>query len=290
MSDIFREVEEDVRRERLEQIWKQYGDYIVAAVALLVLAAAGVRLWMVYEARQTAAASDHYLTAEQLSESGQYRAASQEFARLARTAPSGYAKLAQLQEANAFVAAGNKPAALAIYRRLVDDSDPMLSAVARLRTAWLIVDGAPKGDVQSLLQPLTSPSDAWQPVAQEVLAYADYRAGETRQALAEFQSLAKDPKAPSGVRGRSRAMATFLAAGGDRNVGKVPMPAAPKLATATLKATGPQGTAATGRPAPAPSGAHAPPRDAKAPPSNPPAAAPSAPSSAANKPQGPSPK
>ena len=40
MSDIFREVEEDVRRERLEKIWKEYGDYIVAALALLILAGA----------------------------------------------------------------------------------------------------------------------------------------------------------------------------------------------------------------------------------------------------------
>lgn len=289
MSDIFREVEEDVRRERLEQIWKQYGDYIVAAVALLILAAAAVRLWMVYEARQTAAASDRYLTAEQLSESGQYRAASQEFAGLARTAPSGYAKLAQLQEANAFVAADNKPAALAIYRKLVDDGDAMLSAIARVRAAWLMVDGAPKGDVQSLLQPLTAPGDAWQPVAQEVLAYADYRAGATQEALKEFQGLAKNAKAPSGVRGRSRAMATFLAAGGERNVGNVPVPTAPNFAAAALKANGPQGAATAGQSAPAPSAKGSAPYPA-APASTPPAAGPQAHSPAANTPQGRPPK
>ena len=279
MSDIFREVEEDVRRERLEQIWKQYGDYIVAAVALIILAAAAVRLWLVYEARQTAAASDHYLTAEQLSESGQFRAASEEFARLARTAPSGYAKLAQLQEANAFVASDNKPAALAIYRRLVDDNDQMLSAIARLRTAWLIVDGAPKSDVQSLLQPLNAAGSAWQPLAREILAYADYRAGAIQQALTEFQSLAKDSKAPSGVRGRSRAMATFLSAGGDRNVGKVPMPPAPKMAAAALKAN----SAAPPQPAAAP------PPGPAAPGASPRTAAPAAPSPAKT-PQGQSPK
>ena len=58
MTDIFREVEEDVRRERFEKLWKQYGDYVVALAALLVIGAAGYQLWRYYEARQIAKASD----------------------------------------------------------------------------------------------------------------------------------------------------------------------------------------------------------------------------------------
>ena len=34
MTDIFHEVEEEVRRERFEKIWKKYGDYAIAAVAV----------------------------------------------------------------------------------------------------------------------------------------------------------------------------------------------------------------------------------------------------------------
>jgi hypothetical protein len=41
MSDIFREVDEDVRRDRFEQIWKQYGSLIVAAAMIMVAAVAG---------------------------------------------------------------------------------------------------------------------------------------------------------------------------------------------------------------------------------------------------------
>ena len=36
MSDIFREVEEDVRRERLEKLWKAYGNYVIAAAGAAV--------------------------------------------------------------------------------------------------------------------------------------------------------------------------------------------------------------------------------------------------------------
>jgi len=41
MSDIFQEVEEDVRRERYEQLWKKYGNYMVAAAIVVVMAVGG---------------------------------------------------------------------------------------------------------------------------------------------------------------------------------------------------------------------------------------------------------
>ncbi len=230
MSDIFREVEEEVRRERLERIWKEYGDYIVAAAALLILAAAGFRLWTYYQARERARASDQYFAAEQLLENGQSRAAAQMFARLGQNAPGGYAKLSQLQSANALAASGNTAEALGIYRRLVADNDEMVSALARLRAAWILVEGAPKSEVESMLDGLAGDTSPWKPVAREILAYADYHAGATGRALREFQALAKDSKSPNGVRGRSRAMATFLAAGVGQNVGTVPMPQTPPSA------------------------------------------------------------
>jgi hypothetical protein len=298
VSDIFREVEEEVRRERLEKIWKEYGDYIVAAAALLILAAAAFRLWTFYEARERARTSDRYLAAEQLFASGQTRAAAQTFARLAKEAPKGYDKLAELQTANA-VAASNKGEALAIYRKLVGDNDEMISSIARLRAAWLLVDSAPKSDVESMLAPLAGNDSPWHQVAQEILAYADFHAGAIKQAQSEFQKLADDAKAPSGVRGRSRAMATFLAAGGDRDVGKVPFPAVPKL-PAPLKATVAPGQQASPA-APAQPAVAAPTQPASAAPSPPAAngsanlAAPAAPTNPpatkpATTPQGPNPK
>ncbi len=49
MSDIFREVEEDVRRERLEKLWKPYGDYVIAAGRGRLLGIGGYKLWQRYE-------------------------------------------------------------------------------------------------------------------------------------------------------------------------------------------------------------------------------------------------
>lgn len=227
MSDIFREVEEEVRRERLEKIWKEYGDYIVAAVALLILAAAAFRLWTYYESRERARASSSFLAAQQLLESGQTRAAAQQFSRLSQTAPSGYSKLSQLSAADALAASGNKAAALNLYRKLIDSGDEMLGDVARIRAGWILVEGAPKSQVESTLGALAAAGSPWHQVAGEILAYADFRAGDKQRALAEFRALAHDPKASDGVRRRSDAMVTYLTAGGERDVGKPLYPSHP---------------------------------------------------------------
>ena len=224
MTDIFREVEEEVRRERFEQLWKQYGDYVIAGAALIVIAAAGIQLWRVYEQRQTAKASATYLAAQQLLEMHQAGAAASVFSKLAETAPGGYSKVSQLEKGNALYAAGNVPEAVEIYKQVAASGDPLLAPVARIRAAWASVDIASRSDIEALLKPLLEQSSPWRPMAHEILAYADYKSGATAKALEEFRAVAGDPNAPSAARQRSQAMATYLAAGGDQNFGTVPPP------------------------------------------------------------------
>jgi hypothetical protein len=108
LSDIFREVEEEVRRERFEQIWKQYGDYIIAGVALIVIAIAGFELWQRYEENQKLKASETFIAAQQLAISGNFNQASAAFTVVAREAPDGYAKMARLSQAGVLEISGQR--------------------------------------------------------------------------------------------------------------------------------------------------------------------------------------
>jgi hypothetical protein len=222
VSDIFHEVEEEVRRERLEKIWKEYGDYIVAAGCLLVIAAAGLQLWRVYEQRETAKASEAYTQAEQLYEAGQTDLAAQAFAHIAETAPGGYSTVARLQEADAMMASGKTADALALYKKIAAGDNPLLGDVARIHQAWGVADTVSRADLEKLVAPLTDPASAWRYTAREILAYSDYRAGQTAKAAQEYASLAATQDLPTQLHERAMAMATFLKAGGDKNYGSVP--------------------------------------------------------------------
>ena len=50
MSDIFQEVDEEVRRERLMQLWKRYGNFVIAAAVIVVLGVGGWRGYQWWDA------------------------------------------------------------------------------------------------------------------------------------------------------------------------------------------------------------------------------------------------
>lgn len=239
MSDIFREVEEEVRREQVEKLWKKYGDYVIAGVALVIIAVAGFQLYRVYEQREANKASVAYSAAEQMLDAGQPGAVVPEFSALAKNAPGGYAKVARLAQADALFGSGERGAAIKLYEQIANDSDPYLGAVARLHAAWAIADGASRSEVESLLGPLTTPAGPWRSMAQEVIAYEDLRAGDNDGALRIYRQIASDPNAPSALLTRARAMKSFLGAGGDANFGTVPAPTPAQTAKAAPR--NPQG-------------------------------------------------
>lgn len=223
MSDIFREVEEDVRREKLEKLWKKYGDYVIALIAVAVIGIAGFELWQRYQTTQRNKASNAFAAAQQITDP---RAAAQAFADLAKTAPSGYRVLAQLEQANNMLDTGQKDSAITLYKQIANSHQGGVGAVARLRAAWALADTSSRANLVTLLAPLRNPSSAWRQLAGEVLAYSDFHHNHIAKAAKEFEALANDPQSPPQLRTRAGAMGTFLAQGGDKDFGKVP-PTAP---------------------------------------------------------------
>jgi hypothetical protein len=226
VSDIFREVEEDVRRERLEKLWKQYGDYVIAAAAVLIIGVAGYKVWQHYEFVQTNKAAAAYLQAMQLAETGNNAEAVKAYAQIVKTAPSGYAVVAQLAEANELLMVGKVNDAVALYKKVAKENKGEIGEAARIRAAWILADGAPKKDLQDLLAPVNDGKSGWRFMAQEILAYVDFRDGRLQAAQSEYKSLAAMQDAPGAIHQRAAAMATLLRTGvGD--YGTVPEDAKP---------------------------------------------------------------
>ena len=222
MSDIFREVEEDVRRERLLKFWKAYGDFVIAAIVLLFAALGAFVLWQRHEDSERDKASSALISAERISNPTQ---AADAFDTLAKSAPKGYALVSRLAEANAMYASGQTKNAIDLYKQIAKDDDGAVGSVARLRAAWAQSENATRGELAQLLAPLNQPGNAWRALAQEVLAYADYRALDLKAAQTKFQFLASDAGAPDALRARAHAMALFIKNGGAADFGTVPPPA-----------------------------------------------------------------
>lgn len=224
MSDIFREVEEDVRRERLEKFWKSYGVWVIALAVLVLVAVGGYEFWQRREAAQRAATSDAFAAAQRISDPA---LAAPAFGKIADSAKGGYGLVAKLAQANALYASGKPQDAVKLYRDIAAADSGEIGAVARLRAAWAIAANAPRAELETLLAPLDTQTSAWRPLAREVLAFSDYRAAKVKQAAAAYHALAEDTQATDALRLRARAMAAFLDNGAGADSGSVPPPPPP---------------------------------------------------------------
>lgn len=224
MSDIFREVEEDVRRERFEKLWKAYGNYAIAALVLLFAGIASWQVWERHDAQERAKVSDAFMAAQRITNP---QAQASAMLDLARTAPKGYASVARLAEAGAMFASGQQGNAIALYKEIAANDNGPVGSVARLRAAWGLSETASRKDLADLLAPLNQTGNAWRENAQEILAYADYRAMDTKSALAKYTALSVNAEAPDALRARAKAMAAFLKNGGATTYGSVPADAVP---------------------------------------------------------------
>ncbi|MGH6798578.1 MAG: tetratricopeptide repeat protein [Roseiarcus sp.] len=141
MSDIFQEVDEEVRRDKAAEFWKKYQNLILAGAVLIVLASAGFRYWRYERERAAQAAGDQFQQALTALEGGKLDEAKAGLDKIAAQAPSGYRALAQLTAAGAR-ASSDPQGAVGAFDAVAGDAaiDPLLRDAARLRAGLLRVD------------------------------------------------------------------------------------------------------------------------------------------------------
>ncbi|MEG9861406.1 MAG: tetratricopeptide repeat protein [Parvularculales bacterium] len=222
MSDIFREVERDLRRERYMTLWRKYGFYVVGVVvvvALVVVAFAGVRSWTISTVQE--ASRQYDLAVKSLEEVRREEveatedtivAARETLALIAKGGPEGYRTLAQLQEAALLSETGNWEEAVHLYDMIANNRSLPLSLrnVARVRAGFVMIG---KVDTQELQDRLGDVAQSGQPMrnmAREVLGLAKFLAGQTEQARSYYSSIINDPSSPSGLLERAYIMMTVL--------------------------------------------------------------------------------
>ncbi len=213
MSDIFREIDEELRRENFAKLWARYGKYVVALAILVVLATAGFSEWRHYRERQRAAEGARYVAALDLAREGRDKDAADAFSLIARQSGAGYPVLARLEEAALKARAGDVGAAIALYDGLAADGsvDAVYRDMATLLAAqYELKSGDPKAIIAKLA-PLTAASNPWHPSALELTALAQLKSGDKAAARLTLQHVADDLLAPQSLRARASEMLTALA-------------------------------------------------------------------------------
>lgn len=249
----FRELEDEMRRERFAALWHQYGIYVILVAAAVVVGVAGSQLWQTWSQSRAESVGTEYETAVALAHAGKTEEAIAAFGAISTNGPKGFATLASLSEASAYLKQNRRAEAFAIFDRLAEDrsTDPLLSNLARLQAASLRLGDADFTEMENRLKPLLGDGNAWRFRASELLATAALTAGKLDEARTLLTPLIADPNLSRGASERiDRLMSGIAAAelGGTRSGPATPSPA-PSAKAAETPAKDTSAPAATATPA-----------------------------------------
>lgn len=213
MTDLFREIEEDLRRDQVNQLWEKYGIYVVGLAVGIVLVASIIVGWRAWERSRNEAASASYNEVVLKAATQKPAEAAAAFGAFAKTAPAGYAALAELRQAGLLVDAGDAKGAIAVYDAIAEKSGApdVLRGMARVKAALLLVDQLSYDELRTRLAGVDEADNAWRNNAREILGLAAWKAGKYAEAGAYFDAIVGDNEASAGLRDRAHVMQAVLA-------------------------------------------------------------------------------
>jgi hypothetical protein len=203
VSDIFQEVDEEVRREQLMKLWERYQGLIIAVVALIIIGVGGWRGYEYWESQRAAEVGTAFEQAMTLAESGKHAEAEAAYDKIAKDGSASYRVLARLRAA-AEIAERDQTAAVAAYEAIAADRSvgPVMQDLASLRASALQIDTAAYDKAKARLEPLTATGRPFRHSARELLALAAWRSGDAVAAKRWFDLIMTDAETPQPTRSR----------------------------------------------------------------------------------------
>jgi hypothetical protein len=211
VSELFNEVDEEVRRDQLKKLWDRYSIYIIAAMILIVAAVGGWRAYQYLEGEKAAKAGAAFDQAVELADANKHAEAEAAFADLAAKAPSGYRVLSRLRMA-AEAANRDAPAAAKMYDEITADRSVGVAEqdLARIRAAQLQLETASYANMKERLEAAAAPGATFRHTARELLALSAWRANDAAATRQWLEVIANDGETPPSLRSRAEALQALL--------------------------------------------------------------------------------
>ena len=214
MGDIFREIDEELRQDKFEKLWREYGRYVIAGAIVIVLAVAGISGWRQYQESLRLADGTRFAAAKALSEDGNSDDASALFSSLGRESGTNYGILSRFHEAAISVSKGDSGSAIGFYDALAADVgvDAPFRSLATILSASLRANSSSPNfaEISDLLQPLIDSGSEWRNSALEILGIVTHRSGNLTKAKEIFKQIIDDVEASRGLRTRAAQMLAIM--------------------------------------------------------------------------------
>lgn len=212
MTDLFSEIEQDLRREQASKLWEKYGIYIAGLALAVILITAAIVGWRAWQESRNAAASDRFDAVVAEAAKQKPEEAAKTLGDFASGTTRAYAAMARMHQAAYLLQAGDEKAAVAAYDEIAGQSGlpDIIKGLARIKAGLLVVDTASYDELNARLSSLNETDSPWRNNARELLGLSAYKAGKYAEAAVSFGSIVADPSASAGLRDRAHVMQALL--------------------------------------------------------------------------------
>ena len=197
MSDIFNEIDEDIRRERYQKLWKTYGKFLILAIVVFFVFSAIYITWSNYLDNLRQREGEIFSNSLEMIENDSWETASLKLSNLYNSSTSGYRSLAKLQHASILVKNNKLDEAIIIYMDLINDekSNQIYRDLARYFIVIHSFDTAEDSELKENLSYLLNEGNPWYYSARELEGFRLLKLGNYIDSKAIFFSLSEKPKA-----------------------------------------------------------------------------------------------
>ena len=215
MTDVFEEVEEDIRSERLKRLARNWLPIVGGILLVALVAALAWWGWQSFQTSRAHAGSIAYQRGLEALQADNTAGAETAFAEAEKNGNGAYKALALQQRAGIAERANRVTDAIALFDQAAKaDGDPILHDTAVYKAALLMMDnGATLEELEAKIEPLTKEGRPMVPFAQEALGMARLQFNKPAEAREVFVLLTLGQDVPDSVRQRAQAAIGMIDSG-----------------------------------------------------------------------------
>lgn len=211
MVDFINEVEEELRKDKYNDLLRKFGPYIVAVIIIIVAATGYIEYQKYSKGVVARKASASFMVADEIEKTGDLLGAIEKFIALSEVAPEGYSGLALSRAAGLKLQLGDLTGAVSLFDRAsAAFTKPVHKDLAGLKAAYLLMQQERYDDVTTRASALIVEDAPYADLARELLAYAALKSDDTEAARTHFGYLARVPGVLSGVQRRAENALTLM--------------------------------------------------------------------------------
>ena len=200
MSDIFQEIDEDLRQDKVARLWKAYGKYLVALAVFIILVIASYRFIEHKNEKNREQTSELYELASESGRTGDEKAAIELFSDEMFDENIGYSIISKLKKAALANSNNDLEGTEIVLKEIITNKDiPLyLRDLARLK-----LFASDSDNNSSQLEVLIKEDGPWKFLALELKGGVQLEGGNLKEARSIFKELTEDANTPNNLRRRA---------------------------------------------------------------------------------------